>query len=155
MDWFLDMFANPFLLTALSSWTIAQGLKVILNAFLHKKLSLERMFGDGGMPSGHCATVASLAIFCALTYGTKSHEFAVSAILAVVVCHDAMGVRWETGRQAVAINELRRTLDILMENEPSDVKLKELVGHSPMQVIAGILLGICNAFFMYYVVFAQ
>ena len=152
MDWLLDLITNPFLITAISSWAIAQVLKAIINAVVHKKFSLDRLFGDGGMPSGHSATVTSLAVITALNYGTGSFQFAVSAILAIVVCHDAMGVRQETGKQAVVINEIVKTYSILAEEKLPDVKLKEFVGHTPVQVVAGVLLGIINAFVMHYFV---
>lgn len=153
MEWLLDLVTNPFLVTAVSSWMIAQLLKAIINGFIHKKFSLERLFGDGGMPSGHSATVTSLAVITALTYGTGSFQFALSAVFAIVVCHDAIGVRQETGKQAVVINEIVKTFSILTEEKLPDVRLKEFVGHTPVQVIAGMLLGVINAFVMYYMVF--
>ena len=107
------MISNPFLLTAVSSWLIAQVLKTVINAVVQKKFSLERLLGDGGMPSGLSATVTSLAAMSALTYGTGSFQFAVTTVLAIVVCHDAMGVRQETGKQAVMINEIVRSFRIL------------------------------------------
>ena len=152
MNWFTNMLKNPFLMTAVSSWTFAQVLKAILNAIVNKKFTLERLFGDGGMPSGHSATVTSLATITAFVYGTDSFPFAMAAIFAIVVCHDAMGVRQETGKQAILINELVKSFSILAENTLPEVKLKEFVGHTPIQVLAGIILGILNAFFMYYVV---
>ena len=152
MDWLLDLITNPFLITAISSWAIAQVLKAVINAVVHKKFSLDRLFGDGGMPSGHSATVTSLAVITALNYGTGSFQFAVSAILAIVVCHDAMGVRQETGKQAIVINEIVKTYSILAEEKLPDAKLKEFVGHTPVQVVAGVLLGIINAFVMHYFV---
>ena len=151
MNWFHDLITNPFLLTALSAWFIAQLLKTILNAAINHTLDLERMVGDGGMPSGHSATVSSLTIMTALRCGTGSYAFAISAILAIIVCHDAMGVRRETGKQAVVINELINSL-----SDPKrmpKIELKELVGHTPLQVLAGVLLGIATAFFMHYLVF--
>jgi len=151
MNWFFDMFTNPFLLVSLSSWFIAQVLKVIINAIIHKQWSWERLFGDGGMPSGHSATVASLAMFSALSCGTGSFQFAVTAILAIIVCHDAMGVRLETGKQAIVINEILESL-LDVQKKP-EVKLKEFVGHTPIQVLTGILIGIINAAAMYYLVF--
>lgn len=153
MDLFFDLFKNPFLITAVSSWAVAQVLKVIINAIVNKKISIERLFGDGGMPSGHSATVSSLAVISALTYGTASFEFAVAGILAIIVCHDAMGVRLETGKQALLINEIIKSFSILSEEKLPEVKLKEFVGHTPVQVLAGILLGILNACVMYYFVF--
>ena len=107
------------------------------------------------MPSGHSATVTSLAVFCALMHGTGSHEFAVAAILAIIVCHDAMGVRQETGKQAILINELVELVEKLkVEHRLPTIELKEFVGHTPLQVAAGILLGILDALLMYFVVFA-
>lgn len=154
MNWLFDMFKNPFLITSISSWFIAQVLKTIINAIVNKKINWERMVGDGGMPSCHSATVFSLAVFSALYYGTDSFQFAVTAILAIIVCHDAMGVRLETGRQAVVLNDIVELFRELSEEDKlPEVKLKEFVGHTPIQVIAGILIGIANAFFMYYVVF--
>lgn len=150
MHWITDLFTNPFLLTALTSWLIAQVLKTVLYAAIHKKLDLSRLVGDGGMPSGHSATVASLAAISALYYGAGSFQFAFSAILAIIVCHDAMGVRLETGRQAAAINEIMESFSILTESGHSAAKLKEFVGHTPIQVLSGILIGIVNAFLMYY-----
>lgn len=149
MDWLLELITNPFLLTSLSSWFVAQVLKTIIYAIENKKLDMERLIGDGGMPSGHSATVTSLSTFCALTFGPGSFQFAISAILAIIVCHDAMGVRRETGKQALMINEI---VEILSSKELPEVKLKELVGHSPVQVLAGILLGIINALVMFYFV---
>ena len=153
MNWLLELLTNPFLLTSLSSWFAAQLLKTIIHAIEHKKLVLERMFGDGGMPSGHSATVTSLAVFCGLRFGAGSFQFAISAILAIIVCHDAMGVRLETSKQAEVINELTKTIELLSSKEWTMEKLKEFVGHTPIQVLAGILLGIVNALVMFFFVF--
>ena len=150
MNWFFDLIRNPFLITSISSWAIAQVLKVIIHAVVCKSWDLERLFGDGGMPSGHSATVTSLAIYSALSCGTGSFQFAVCAILAIIVCHDAMGVRWETGKQAQAINELIKSINILTKKDLPTEKLKEFVGHTPVQVMAGVLLGAANACLMYF-----
>lgn len=154
MSWLRDMFTNPFLLIPLSSWAVAQVLKTIIHAIINKKLDLLRLMGDGGMPSGHSATVSSLAVFCGFYYGTNSFQFAVTMVLAIIVCHDAMGVRLETGKQAVVLNELLSTLSTLesmTKGELTDVKLKEFVGHTPIQVLAGILTGAVNAIVMYHI----
>lgn len=153
MNWLTELFTNPFLITSTSSWLIAQVMKVIINFCVTRQLSWERLFGDGGMPSGHSATVSSLAIFAALRCGCGSFEFAVTAILAIIVCHDAMGVRQETGKQAVIINEMVLQFEKLMKQDITDIDLKELVGHTPLQVIAGITVGICNALIMHFLVF--
>ena len=153
MNWLIDLITNPFLITSTFSWFIAQVLKTLLTGFLNKKWTFERMVGDGGMPSGHSATVSSLAMFSALYYGVGSFQFAVCAILAIIVCHDAMGVRRETGKQAVLLNEIVKAFEVLSTEELPEVKLKEFVGHTPIQVLVGITLGVLNAIFMYFVVF--
>jgi len=154
MDWMIDLLTNQFLLVSLSSWFVAQVLKTIIYALETKKLDLTRLFGDGGMPSGHSATVTSLAVFSGLNFGFDSFHFAATAILAIVVCHDAMGVRLETGKQAVKINEILEAFELLAPDKISEANLKEFVGHTPIQVIAGILLGILNAVAMYFWLFA-
>ena len=149
MDWFYELIDNPFLLTAFSSWFWAQLIKVILNFAINKKLSIERLFGDGGMPSGHSATVTSLAVVTGLIYGFNTFQFAVAGVLAVIICHDAMGVRLETGKQAMAINEILRSFQDKTWDRLPEATLKELVGHTPIQVVMGILLGLINAIFMF------
>ena len=153
MNWFLELITNPFLLTSLSSWFVAQVLKTIIYAIQNKKLDMERLFGDGGMPSGHSATVSSLAVFCGLHFGFGTFQFAVTAILAIIVCHDAMGVRLETGKQALVINEILEAFELLAPDKISEANLKEFVGHTPIQVLAGILLGIIIAIVMFFCVF--
>ena len=149
MTWVSNLFSNPFLLIPLSSWAIAQVLKVFINAAVTHTWDLNRLFGDGGMPSGHSATVASLAVSAALHYGTASFEFALAGILAVIVCHDAMGVRLETGKQAALLNDIVEAFNRLSAKELPAEQLKEFVGHTPLQVCAGVLIGILNAFFLY------
>lgn len=153
MQWLVDLVTNPFLLTSLSGWGIAQVLKVIINAVVYKKYDWKRLFGDGGMPSGHSATVSSLACIAGLVYGLNSFEFAVTTILAIIVCHDAMGVRMETGKQAMILNEIIESIDIIFSNEVADVKLKEMVGHTLAQVVAGVALGVVDAIVVYNVFF--
>ena len=153
MSWLNDLVTNPFLLTSLSGWGIAQIMKVIINAVVYKKFDISRLFGDGGMPSGHSATVSSLACISGLVYGTGSFQFAVTAIFAIVVCHDAMGVRLETGKQSMVLNEIIESMDIMFSDEVAAVKLKEMVGHTPFQVLAGITLGILDAIVVYNVFF--
>ena len=150
MDWLIDLVTNRFLLVSLSSWFLAQVIKTVLYAIETKKWDITRLFGDGGMPSGHSATVTSLATFCGLNFGFDSFQFAVSSILAIIVCHDAMGVRLETGKQAVAINEIMEAFELLSPKKLSEANLKEFVGHTPIQVLTGILLGVVNAIVMYY-----
>lgn len=153
MNHFYSIFTNPFLMTGVCSWFIAQVLKTIIYFIINKKFDIHRLFGDGGMPSGHSATVTSLVTISALAYGTGSFEFAVTAILAIIVCHDAMGVRLETGKQAAVLNDLMDIIDMLTTEKLPEVKLKEFVGHTPIQVLAGMFVGISNAVFMYNIIF--
>ncbi len=153
MSWFMDLVTNPFLLTSLSGWAVAQILKVIINGVVYKKWDIERLFGDGGMPSGHSATVSSLACITGLVYGPSSFEFAFTLILAIIVCHDATGVRLETGKQAKILNEIMKGIDIIFSHEVAEVKLKEMVGHTHAQVAAGVLLGIVDAIVVYNIFF--
>ena len=106
MNWFQELLSNGFLLVALSSWFWAQLIKTVIHAIVTKKLDWTRLVGDGGMPSGHSATVSSLATAASLVYGPGSFQFAMAVIFAIVVCKDAMGVRLETGKQAVIINDI-------------------------------------------------
>ncbi len=154
MTWVTELISNPFLITSTSSWLIAQLMKVAINFFVTRELNWERLVGDGGMPSGHSATVSSLALFTALRCGVGSFEFAVCAILAIIVCHDATGVRQEAGKQAVIINEMVEQFERLLKQEITDVDLKELVGHTPLQVAAGVTVGCLNALVMHFLVFA-
>ncbi len=154
MNWLLDLISNPFLITSVSSWFIAQLIKTIIYAIINKKLDLRWMYSDGAMPSGHSATVSSLAAFTALRCGFGSFQFAVTAILAIIVCHDATGVRRETGKQAVLLNEIIKAFEVLGTEKLPEVKLKEFVGHTPIQVMAGIMVGVANAAVMHFLAFA-
>ena len=153
MEQIIALLNNRFFVVPLASWGIAQILKVIINYCITQELNWERLFGDGGMPSGHSATVSSLAMFTALRCGCGSFEFAVCAILAIIVCHDAMGVRQEAGKQARVINDIVQQFEKLLKQDIIDIDLKELVGHTPLQVLAGITLGVCNALAMHFWVF--
>lgn len=153
MDWLFDLLSNSLLITAVSSWAIAQVMKIFIHWWVHKKFDIMRLFGDGGMPSGHSATVASMASLSAWMYGFGSFEFAVTTMLAIIVCHDAMGVRLETGKQAVVLKEIIQSLDLIFTDEVAEIKLKELVGHTLYQVLAGVLIGILNATVLYWFVF--
>ncbi len=149
MNWFLGLLHNPFLLTVVAAWFSAQTLKVITHAIAYKEFDIKRFFGDGGMPSAHTATVVSLAASVGIAYGLHSFEFAVCAILAFIVCRDAVGVRMETGKQSQILNELRSLIE---SRETVEIKLKEFVGHTPLQVGMGALLGIAVAIVINFII---
>ena len=151
-EWILKLITNPFVLTGGAAWLIAQVIKTIIHAIINKKVVLERLTGDGGMPSAHSATVSALCTISLLHFGPDTHQFAVTLFLAIIVCHDAMGVRLETGKQALLINEMVKLYETLSSKELPEVKLKEFVGHTPIQVIAGILTGIAVACCMHFLI---
>ncbi|MDO5133957.1 MAG: divergent PAP2 family protein [Eubacteriales bacterium] len=144
-----DLMNNKILITGVAAWAISQILKILVHLFVTREFVLERLFGDGGMPSSHSATVTSVAVATGFVCGWDSPVFAVAAIMAIVVMHDAMGVRLETGKQAKAINEI---IEHLLSADAVDLShdklLKELVGHTPIQVAAGFILGIIVALMM-------
>jgi hypothetical protein len=143
------MFYNRILLTAFIAWVGAQTAKVIIYWIVNKKFVLERIFGDGGMPSSHSAVVASLATATGLQCGWDSPMFAIAAILAVIVMHDATGVRQETGKQAKVINDIVKMLEARGRGELTPAEtLKEFVGHTGPQVLVGALGGIVIAIVM-------
>ena len=146
MQFFEQLLQNRVLICAAISWTVAQLIKTAIYAALYKHMDFKRLFGSGGMPSSHTAFVTSACVMTGLIEGFNTSVFAVSFCIAAVVIYDAMGVRLETGKQAQVINEMFEFLDRLSEESISmDVKLKELVGHTPMQVLAGCVLGIVVA----------
>lgn len=126
-------------------WFAAQTIKTILYAIVNKKLDLTRFIGDGGMPSAHSATVSCMAVTVAIVEGLDSTVFAVAAILCAITMRDAVGVRRETGKQSQVINQLVDIFDPANELLPEQ-RLKEFVGHTPLQVLLGSLLGLVMAF---------
>lgn len=138
----MSLWKNHILVNAMIAWIIAQVLKVIIYALMNRRLDIRRLCGDGGMPSGHSATVTAMAVTAGMEYGPDSAAFAVAAILAIIVMHDAMGVRLEAGKHAKALNEL---LELFSSDLESDVKMKEFLGHTPLQVAFGALLGLIIA----------
>ena len=133
---------NPILLTGAVAWLVSQLSKAIIHLIITKRFQRERLFGDGGMPSSHLATVTAVAVMTGLRCGWDSPIFAIAAILAVIVMHDAMGVRQETGKQAKVINSMVELINSFGRGElTSEETLKEFVGHTRRQVVVGAVLG--------------
>lgn len=153
MQYLIDFLHNRVLITAICSWAVAQIIKTIIDLCFNKKVNFERLVGAGGMPSCHSATVTSLATITCLVYRPGSFEFAISCVLAIIVMYDASGVRRETGNQAVLLNQMMeyfKTLETPQQRiEFTQEKLKELIGHTPLQVIIGSILGFVMAIIMY------
>lgn len=146
MSFFEGLVTNVPLICAAVSWLLAQIIKTILHLIVTRKFDAERLIGTGGMPSSHSATVSSLATAIAVNYGSDSVYFAIALILAIVVMYDALGVRRETGKQAVVINEMIEMFNDMGKPMSAEEKLKIFVGHTPMQVFAGGILGMLIAF---------
>ncbi len=147
MSFFRDLFTNYLFMAAAIGWLSAQVIKTIIDFHFTKEFNLERMVGSGGMPSCHSATVCSLATAAAIKCGPLSDEFAICAMLAIIVMYDARGVRRETGNQAVVLNKI---MDYFSSEHPEydpfgEENLKELIGHTPFQVMVGAILGIIIA----------
>ena len=148
MEIFSQIISNKILVTSFLGYFVAQIVKAILEAALDHTFSLRRLFsGNGGMPSSHSSTVCALATMTAFVEGVDSFAFAFAVVFAIVVMVDASGVRRETGNQAVILNELMEYFAKLKDNPPrfSQDKLKELIGHTPLQVQTGAALGIITA----------
>mgnify|MGYP000040107530 CR=1 FL=1 len=141
---------NKELICAAAAWLAAQLIKCIICLVVNRSLPLNIIFGSGGMPSSHSATVCSLTAAVGFDCGVRSPLFGVCCILAFIVMYDAMGVRRETGEQAKVLN--RMISDWLSEDEDAPAylaqngrKLEEKVGHTPFEVLSGALLGILIA----------
>jgi len=137
---FIQLIKNKILMTTLSAWIIAQVIKVVTGVIRHKKFDFRWFVGTGGMPSAHAAGASCLATAVGLGYGFNSVYFALAASFAIVVMFDAQGVRRATGRQARILNKI--TEDIYWRGRINEDRLRELIGHTPVEVIGGFLLGV-------------
>ncbi|MDL2206173.1 divergent PAP2 family protein [Eubacteriales bacterium OttesenSCG-928-N13] len=145
MQFFLELIHNRVLLAAISGWVAAQALKVVFHFLIEQEWDFKRFFGLGGMPSSHACVVCALATAVGISSGFNSANFAISTVLALVVMTDAAGVRRAAGKQAVVIN---RIAEDLFEKQRgfSYERLKELLGHSPFEVMIGALIGVLLGF---------
>ncbi|GAC1332895.1 MAG: divergent PAP2 family protein [Candidatus Dormibacteria bacterium] len=133
----------PYLVIPVVAWAIAQSLKVVTDSVRHHRIDLARLGSSGGMPSSHTAMVLSLTTLVGRRVGVESAEFAISAIFSAVVMYDATGVRRAVGRQARILN--RMVDDLLTQQGLKEERLRELIGHTPVEVYAGAALGILVA----------
>lgn len=141
MQDFGDILDNSVLFIAVIACLIAQALKLIVDLAKNRKLNVRVLTTTGGMPSAHSALVTSLATGVGQTAGWASPEFAIATIFAVIVMYDAAGVRQAAGKQARILNQMIDEL-FSKDHEFNEDKLKELLGHTPFQVIVGSALGI-------------
>lgn len=142
METIKQFLGNSVLMPPIFAWMLAQILKTLLNLVTTRTLSLERLTGAGGMPSAHSALVCCMMICMARNQGVGSPLFALAVLFAAVVMYDAMSVRRAAGEHAKAINLLVDNVEKEQNTELMDKDLKEFLGHTPLEVLAGALLGI-------------
>ncbi len=134
------IFANIAIRAAFFGWLIAQGLKIPINKYIDGTINWKRTLSSGGMPSSHTSAIVATATSVGMVQGFDSPTFAVAAVMAIVVMYDAAGVRRAAGKHAVVLNEIIALLR--GEDDLNDEKLKEWIGHSPLEVFIGLWLGI-------------
>jgi acid phosphatase family membrane protein YuiD len=139
-----EIAANPVLVAATLAWAIAQTIKFVIYSVRERRVSLRYLTTMGGMPSTHSATVAGLATAVGIRDGLRSTSFAVAFLFAVIVMYDAAGVRRAAMAQAKILNQI---IDELFQGHPiSETRLRELLGHTPFEVMMGALLGAVIAY---------
>jgi len=144
MQTFGEIFRNPILVNSFLACFLAQGIKGVVDIIQNGKLNLRSVLGSGGMPSSHSALVTALATGVGLREGWDSTAFAIATVFAVIVMYDATGVRQAAGKQAKLLNQIIEEL-FHDEHHLNEERLKELLGHTPVQVVAGCALGITVA----------
>lgn len=145
-----SLLRNQILITALAAWFLAQFVKPLLDYLETRRWSLGLWLSSGGMPSSHSALVCALMLSTGLFYGFETPAFAITVALAMVVVYDAAGVRREAGRHAEKINLL---IEELFKGQPiSEQQLKEVIGHNPIEVMVGVLLGLSTALISWWLV---
>ena len=140
MSVLLEILNNRIIQAGFLAWAIAQALKVILTLIVSRKFDSTRMWGSGGMPSSHSSTTCALMMMIGFSEGFDSAVFALAFAFSAIVMYDAAGVRRSTGKNAAVLNRLID--DLYKDGSFDEEHLKELVGHTPIQVLAGALLGI-------------
>ncbi|MFH0877252.1 MAG: divergent PAP2 family protein [Candidatus Omnitrophota bacterium] len=140
---FIEILANHVLMVTLLAWAIAQTIKVSLGVLRTKRFDFRWFIGTGGMPSAHAAGSSALATVVGFEYGFNSVVFALAAVFAMVTMFDAQGVRRSTGKQAAILNKVLD--DIYWKGKISEERLKELIGHTPVEVFMGSIIGILLA----------
>lgn len=143
----LEFSRNYIFWTCAASWIIAQAMKVVLGVFRERRFNFRWFVGSGGMPSSHAAGVSALATSIGVTYGFDSALFAVVLTFTLIVLFDAQGVRLATGRQAEILNKMLD--DMYWKKKLDEEKLKEFIGHTPIEVWAGAALGIVISLLLY------
>ncbi len=142
-NFFVQISQNHVFITVLVAWFIAQAAKVFLGLIAEKRFNFKWFVDTGGMPSSHAATVSALACAIGLRYGLGSPVFAITLVFAWIILMDAQGFRRSAGKQAEILNVILD--DIYWKKNIKEEKLKELLGHTPVEVLVGALIGILVA----------
>lgn len=140
MNFFQEIINNKYIIVPMFIWLGIQIFKVLWDLVKEKKFNFKRILGAGGMPSSHSAVVCSLATLVGKYEGVDSAVFGVAVILALVVMYDAAGVRRAAGKQAKLLNQIVNTPGLAIETVQE--KLVEVLGHTPIEVFVGAILGI-------------
>jgi len=146
---FIELLNNKVFVTTFMGWLVAQSIKVFMGVLREKRFNFKWFVGTGGMPSSHAAGATALAASVGIQEGIGTAAFAIASMFAVVVISDAQGMRRASGKQAMILNKMLD--DFYWKKEFQQVRLKELIGHTPVQVIVGFFIGLSIALFSYYV----
>lgn len=135
----MNIIDYKFLIIPITAWATVQIFKFLADAFKNRKINFRRLVETGGMPSSHSATVTSLMTAVGISEGFSSSIFAVAFVFSIIVMYDAAGVRRAAGKQASILNQLINSKQVHVD---TNEKLKELLGHTPVQVIVGAIYGV-------------
>lgn len=152
MKMLLEILRNYPLMTSLLAMFLGQAFKIIYYFIIDKKLDWRHFFESGGMPSAHSAMAVSLAVSVGIWNGWVSSQFAISVAFACIVMYDAVGVRRATGTQSLILNRILE--DLYKSGRISGEKLHEFMGHTPLEVFAGMVFGLLISLFMYFGVYS-
>ncbi|MFC1767791.1 divergent PAP2 family protein [Candidatus Margulisiibacteriota bacterium] len=150
-EFIIGIFTNLPLVSAVIAMFVAQLIKVPYYYIKDKDWDPGRFFETGGMPSSHSAMVCSLSMTIGLTSGWNSIWFAIAVVFSIIVMYDAAGVRRAAGKQALILNRIVE--DIYATGKVSENRLQELMGHTPLEVVFGALLGVLNSVIIYFIIF--
>lgn len=146
MNFFEGLMANKIFMCGFVAWFIAQAMKVVLTILKERRFAVDRMMGSGGMPSSHSSSVMGVSTSVGLLHGWETGLYAVSLMFALIVMYDASNVRRNVGKQAILLNNIIE--DLYKHHHVEQERLIELVGHTPVEVFAGAILGIVVANYM-------
>lgn len=147
MSFFEQITHNRVFIVTIICWFLAQFIKIGIGVIREKRFNFKWLVGTGGMPSSHCAGTAALATTLGLEYGFNTGIFAIGLGFAIVTMFDAQSARRAIGKQAEALNKIVE--DIYSKKHIKEERLAELIGHTPVQVLTGALLGVVTGYFLY------